>query len=253
MMSWLYELWRRLLFLLGREQFDRDLAEEMRRHVEMKAQRLIDAGVAPEEARYRAQREFGNAMLLKETSRELWQWRPMEEIAQDLRYAVRMLRRSPGFTAVAIVSLALGIGANTAVFSAMDTVLLKSLPVEDPERLVVVQAQCRGEKWIFMNPTFRDLRDRQPVFSGMFAVSDNPSTLVASNAQDAAYIPGSVVSGNYFSVLGVRPQAGRMFTERDDHLPGTGGAQDRVTVISYGYWQRHFGGDAAIVGRKIEV
>ena len=247
------ELWRRLKFLLHRGDFDRDLTEEMRQHLETKTQKLIDAGIAPEEARHRARREFGNSLLLRETSRELWQWQPIEEIVQDLRYALRMLRRSPGFTAVAIVSLALGIGANTAVFSVMDTVLLKSLPVEEPERLVVVQAQWKAEKWILMNPTFRDLRDRQPVFSGMFAVSDNPSTLVASNAQDAAYVRGSIVSGNYFSVLGVRPLAGRMFTAADDHLPGTGGARDRVAVISYGYWQRHFGGDAAIVGRKIEA
>ena len=116
--------------------------------------------------------------MLKEDSRELWQWRPLEEMAQDLRYALRMLRRSPGFTAVAIVSLALGIGANTAVFSVMDTVLLKSLPVEDPERLVLVIPECKTERWIFKNPTFRDLRYRQQVFSGMFAISDSTRMVV---------------------------------------------------------------------------
>ena len=247
------QLWRRLLFSIRRGKLDGELGDEMRQHLEMKAQKLMNSGIAPEEARFRAQREFGNTLLLKEDSRGLWQWRPLEEIAQDLRYALRMLRRSPGFTAVAIVSLALGIGANTAVFSVMDTVLLKSLPVEDPERLVLVIPECKTERWIFKNPTFRDLCVRQQVFSGMFAVSDSTRLLISVDAREPSYSSGSIVSGNYFSVLGVRPLMGRMFTEADDGLPGTGGVQERVAVISYGFWQRQYGADAGVVGKKISI
>jgi predicted permease len=250
------KVWRRLLFLIRGGQFDGELGDEMRHHLEMKMRKLMDSGIAPEEARYRAQREFGNPMLVRDQSRDLWQWRPLAEMAQDLRYALRLLRRSPGFTAVAVVSLALGIGANTAVFSVMDTVLLKSMPVEDPERLVLVDAACKGESWIFTYPTFRDLRDQQQVFSGISAISDNSRMMVTipgAAQQEAAYVPGTIVSGNYFSVLGVRPLAGRMFSEADDRLPGTGGVQERVAVISYGFWQRQYGGDPGVVGSKISI
>jgi predicted permease len=246
-------LWRKLLFLFGHRDFDAGLGDEIRWHIEMKAQKLVESGVAPEEARYRARREFGNALRLKENSREVWQWRPIAGIAQDVRYALRMLRRSPGFTAVAVLSLALGIGANTAVFSLMDTVLLKSLPVEDPERLVLVTPECKGERWILKNPTFRDLRERQTVFSGMFAISDDsrmPVTFAAAS-HEAVYVPGTIVSGNYFSVLGVRPLIGRVFTEVDDQIPH--GSQERVAVISFGFWQRQFGGEAAAIGRKLNI
>lgn len=250
------KLWRRLVFLIRGGKFDGQLGDEMRQHVEMKAQKLMDSGVAPEEARHRAQREFGNSMLMQDRSRDLWQWRPLAEISRDLRYALRMLRRNPGFTAVAIVSLALGIGANTAVFSVMDTVLLKSLPVEDPERLVLVGAECKGVRWIFKNPTFRDLDDQQQVFSGISAISDSPRmviTIPGASQQEAAYVPGTIVSGNYFSVLGVRPLMGRVFTQADDRLPGTGGVQDRLAVISHAFWQRQYGGDAGVVGKKISI
>jgi len=249
-------LWRRLLFLFGHRDFDAGLGDEMRQHLEMKVRKLVESGVAPEEARYRARREFGNTLLLEENSREVWQWRPVEEMAQDLRYALRVLRRSPGFTAVAVLSLALGIGANTAVFSVMDMVLLKSMPVEDPERLVLVGAECKGESWIFLNPTFRDLREKQQVFSGIAAISDSPRMVAAfpgASQQEAVYVPGTIVSGNYFSMLGVRPLMGRMFTEADDRLPGTGGVQERLAVISYGFWQRQYGGDAGVVGKKIFI
>ncbi len=250
------ELWCRLLFLIRRGKFDGDLGDEMREHVEMKARKLMDSGIAPVEAHYRAQREFGNPMLIRDQSRDLWQWRPLAEMAQDLRYALRLLRRSPGFTAVAIVSLALGIGANTAVFSVMDTVLLKSMPVEDPGRLVLVDAECKGVSWTFKYPTFRDLRDQQQVFSGIAAISDSPRMVVTfpgASQQGTVYVPGTIVSGNYFSVLGVRPLMGRMFTEADDRVPGTGGVQERVAVISYGFWQRQYGGDARVLGTKISI
>src|SRR6185295_3692988 len=160
-------MWRNLFFFFRRSEFDHDLSEEIRQHLEMKTQKLIAAGVPPDEARYQAQRAFGNTLVAAESSRAIWQWRPLEEIAQDLRYALRLVRRNPGFMSVAVLSLALGIGANTAIFSLIDAVMLKTLPVDDPRELVLVSPQRKNNRWIFRNPTFRDIRERQQVLAGL--------------------------------------------------------------------------------------
>src|SRR5437867_2855365 len=135
-MDKLIQIWRRLLFYLRREEFDRELAEEMRFHLELKIEERLEAGMGLEEARLAAKRQFGNQTLLQEVSREMWGFRLIEMLVQDVRYGLRMLGRSPGFTAVALLSLALGIGANTAIFSLINALFLKPLPVTDPYRLV---------------------------------------------------------------------------------------------------------------------
>jgi len=137
-MEWIGEIWRRLRALVRRRQNDRDLEEEMRLHVELRAEEQIKTGVAPDDARSTAQLRFGNALLMKERSRDVWGWRWLETFLQDLRYGARMLRTSPAFTTVAILSLAIGIGANTAIFSVVNAILLKSMPVRDPEQLRLV-------------------------------------------------------------------------------------------------------------------
>src|SRR5215470_17869440 len=135
MLNRFLQLWRRLLFYLRRDQFDRELAEEMKFHLELKAEENLRAGMEPAEARYAAERQFGNQTLLREVSREMWGGRSIETLFQDLRFGIRMFLKSPGLTAVAALSLALGIGANTAIFSLINAALLRMLPVPNPERL----------------------------------------------------------------------------------------------------------------------
>lgn len=224
------ELWRRLRFLIDRERFETDLDEEMRFHLEMKAQKTGDP--------YTARRQFGNAGILKEVSREMWGWMSVERLWQDLRYAKRQLAANPGFVAVAVLSLALGIGANTAIFGLIDHVMLRLLPVRHPEQLAVIRETVSY-------PRFEELRRRNAVFSSMLGVhlmTDLEVTHLGSAT-------GELVSGNYFQTLGVPAALGRTLLPEDDAAPEAG----PVAVISDGYWKRAFGASADVLGKKIQV
>src|ERR1700691_1103706 len=168
----------------------------------------------------------------------------MTGVFQDLRYALRQLRKSPGFATVAIATLALGIGANTAIFSLLDQALLRSLPVKDADRLVImkyegsfagrIQSRTDG-KFYFSYPMYRDLRDRNSVFSGLLATDATQVGVQWHNQPDL--VAAELVSGNYFGVLGLRPAMGRLFVGADDRVPGA----NPVVVLSFSYWQRRFG------------
>ena len=195
-------IWRKLLFLFRRGKFDRDLEEEIRLHLEMKAQ----AGGGTEEAHYAAQRKFGNAILLREISRDTWGWGWLETLVQDLRYAIRMLRRSPGFTAVAVLTLALGVGANTAVFSVVNTVLLRPLPYPESERLVQMwSTNPNANRWgtWMAYPRFVDWRRQSTSFEEMAAVRTWVINLSGGDHPEALF--AVVTSSRLFNVLRASP------------------------------------------------
>lgn len=247
-MQWMSEFWRRLMFLLRRGQFHRDLDEEMGEHLRMKTDALQEAGIANDEAHYAAQRKFGNRLSLKEASHDMWVWRPVETLLQDLRYGFRQLRRSPGFTAVAVLTLALGIGANSAIFSAIDAVMLKLLPVPHPEQLVLLRWESPHAVTDYLPyPAFVLLRKHNQVFTGLFAF--HSLQLATRVDREPGLAAGQLVSGNYFSVLGVKALIGRMFTSDEDRIPGT----DPFAVISYRYWRNRFGRSPTVLGRSIQL
>lgn len=239
--------WRKLLFLFRRERFNRELEEEMRFHLEMKARANREAGMDPDEARPTARRQFGNTTLLCETSREVWVWGWLERFAQDLRYALRVLRKSPGFTAVAVLSLALGIGANVAIFSLFNALMLRLLPVEHPEQLLSIYRTGGWGRGFASYPLYLALRERKDLFEGVLARSGVWKVRLGSNR--AEFVSREFVSGDYFRVLGIRPALGRLFTDEDT---GTQGANPFV-VLSYDFWQVRLGGDASVLGRILHI
>ena len=225
------EMWRRLRYLLNRRQNEQDLADEMRLHRDLISQSPT--------------RSLGNVTQLAEASRAVWVWPFLETLAQDTRYALRTLRANPGFAATAVLSLALGIGANTAIFSILNAVMLRSLPVEDPQRLVQVDSS-QGR---FTNPIWEQVRDHQQAFSGALAFSTDRFDLAAGG--ESHFAEGLWASGDFFRVLGVPAMRGRVFTA-DDDLHG-GGHAGPVAVISHGFWKRHFASDPDIVGKTIKL
>jgi predicted permease len=266
-MNWLRELARRLRMLVHRRQFDADIGEEVRLHLEMREQQQIKAGMTADEARYAALRRFGNPTLLAEKSHTAWGWRWFEELVQDAAYGLRLLRRNPSFTAVAVLTLALGIGANTAIFSLIDAVMLKMLPVEKPEQLVLLNWVAPGWPYMihsltgdsnrdksgrststsFSYPIFEDIRAHAPAFSGVLAFADAGRVNVGVSGE-AAVAQGQLVSGAFFSTLGVPASIGRTITPADDEQ----GASP-VATISYNYWVTRFGRDPQILGKTVTV
>jgi hypothetical protein len=180
-----------------------------------------------------------------------------DEMFQDLRFGVRMMLKNKGFTTVAVITLALGIGANTAVFTLINALLLRPLSVANPHELVVINARTQGRPSNISFPMYRDLRDRQEVFSGILAgageniirltIPDGSATVEVDNVR------ASLVTANYWSVLGVRPALGRFFTEAEDRIPNSSETAGSLAVLSYSFWERQFGSDPGVLSRTVLV
>jgi putative ABC transport system permease protein len=242
-MEWLRQFGRRLKMILRRRQFERDLQEEMRLHVELREREQVENGLPAEEAHYAARRQFGNDLVLRERSRDMWGWTGVEQLIQDVRYGLRMLVKNPGFTAVAVVALALGIGANTAIFSVVNAVLLRPLPYNNSDRLVVI---LHGGTDPVAPANFLDWRKQNHVFEGMGAAESWTPTLTAVERPEQLW--ALRVTSDIFPILGVQPLLGRTFSPDEDQ-PG----KEHEAVLSYGSWQRHFGGDAKVIGRSMTL
>jgi predicted permease len=234
-------LWRRLKDFgpWSRRKREGDLQREIQSHLDLEAEEAGDDG---------AQRAFGNVMLVKEDVRAAWGWTRAAQLASDVRYGLRQVRRNPSFSAVAITTLALGIGVNTAMFSAVDAVLIRPLPYDDADRLVMVWDSSRtggGSKFFSTPPEWNEWRRHNTVFTDIAA--SQPGDAALSDLGEPEELPARKVTANFWSVLGAQPLLGRVFTEDEDAR----GA--RVVVISHGLWQRRFGASADVLGRTITL
>jgi predicted permease len=233
----------RLRGWFSQRQRDADLRDEIQAHLDLLTDEYVGRGLTRDHARAAARRDFGGVEHMKDRYRDQRGLPAIDAIVGDVRYAVRMLRKSPVFTSVAVVSLALGIGANTAIFSVLDAVLLKLLPVKNPAQLF----ELGGREYSY--PAYRALRDEGRAFTELFASGGTDVQTVEIDDGPSERAGISLVSGNYFAALGVSPALGRTFTDADDRVPGA----SAIAVASYRYWQRRFGGDAAIAGRSIRI
>jgi len=247
MFNLLLQFWRRLLFYLRRDKFDRELEEEMRFHLEMKAGENLQSGMPEQEALQTARRQFGNQTLLQEASRGVWGIRSVETFLQDVRYGLRVLGKNKGFTALAVITLAMGLGATTAIFSVVDAVLLRPLAFRDSERLVKVfetDPKRKFDRMMISPGDFNEWKNRSQSFEGMASLSNVLHRVTGTDAPED--VEGVRVSADLFSLLGVRPAEGRLLLLEDQNPDA-----QRVAVLSHAYWVSRFAADPQVLGRTI--
>jgi macrolide transport system ATP-binding/permease protein len=265
---------RKFIWMSQRRRKEAEIQEELKFHLEEEAAEREQEGMAPEQAKWAARRELGNVTLLQEHVRAVWIWTLLEQFVQDLRYALRVMWASKTFSTLAVLSLALGIGANTAIYSFMDAIMLRSLPVSDPASLVILQ-WYGPSRWqggvrrpsvlhtmsgttydddklgsiagIFPYPAFEFFQKNDSLFSSIFAYHRAYELNVVVKGQ-ADIAKGEYVSGDYFSGLAVRPVTGRMIVPNDDQA-----RSPLVAVVSLGFSERHYGGPANAAGQKILI
>jgi len=246
----------RLQTLFWRERFVKELHDEVQFHLEEQIAENVAAGMSAEEARRAAMKAFGNGMLVKEEAWDTWGWVWLEQCSQDVRYALRQLRKTPGFTATAVLTLALGIGANAAIFTLVNAVMMKNLPVSDPQMLVrigdnnncCVNSGALEDYAIFSTEIYERLKKNAPEFADLAAMQAGfewrPVIARRDGTQESARSEmAEFVSGNYFRTFGLRPHTGRLISDADD-VPGA----PMVAVVSYDAWKNNYGSDPSIVG-----
>ncbi len=235
-------------WLFHRRRREEELDEEVQSHLRMAAQEHMEQGETSEQARTSAVCEFGNVTLVKEVTRDMWGFRWLETLLQDLRYGARQLRRNPGFTAVAVLTLALGIGANTAMFTIVDGAFLKPLPVSDPSEFVRIGTQeAHGVYDNVSFPDFLDLRAQSSSLLG--AVAYERGAKFVNSMDESSMVTVDMVSLNYFDFLGIKPFIGRTFPPKAEGSAALG----PTVVISYALWKSRLGGDPSIVGKTIRL
>ncbi|HEY6491484.1 MAG TPA: ABC transporter permease [Terracidiphilus sp.] len=233
-MDWIAQIFRR-------RKFSEDLSEEIRLHIEERAEQLMRDGMSAEEATRAARRAFGNRTLLEERSREVWQWPTLESIWADVRFALRQLRKSSGFTSAAVLTLALAIGANAVVFGVLNALILRPLNVPQAESLFVIQHGSDSY------PDYLDLRQRNRSFDDVAVFAIRQSGL--DTGKDPSNVWQYETSGNYFDVLRIQPYIGRFFHASDEHGPDSA----PYVVLSYAYWHNHFQDDRTVVGSVVRL
>ncbi|HEV2246196.1 MAG TPA: ABC transporter permease, partial [Terriglobia bacterium] len=251
-MSGLRMLFSKLVGLFRKARLEQQLDEDLRAHLEMLTEENLRRGMPPEAARYAARREFGNVASVKEECRDRWSIRIIQEVVQDLRYGLRQLRRNPGFTFVAVLTLALGIGANTAVFTVVDGVLLRPMPFPEADRLFLISLTPRGGPFEWQ-PGVAD-RDylaflgQDRAFEQIASFSNSGTTASLTGAGDPVQIPVAYVTTSFFSTLRTNPSIGRGFLAGEGE-PGN----DGVAVLSNELWKERFGSDPEILGKTIHL
>jgi predicted permease len=239
----------RLRALFRGKAVERELDDEIRFHLARQVDKYVAMGLERDEALRQARLAFGATDRVAEECRDARGISWLEQTSQDVRYAARVLRHGRGFTAIAILSLALGIGATTAVFAVLDAVVLRPLPVPEPNRLVVLRPLVRGDRFVLFNPVYEELRRRQHVLDDMAAISDSSFlAMTLPGSVSPTYVAGSLVSGSYFRVLRLEPQIGRLLSDADDTRSATCAA-----VISYGFWVRQFQQSPTALGQQLRV
>jgi len=260
------DLARRLRYLLHRPEHAADLDEEMRLHLELRARQLRERGVEAEAAHFAAQRQFGNRASIEIAGADAWGWGWLERLAQDVRYAARSLTQTPGFVAVTVATLAVGLGMNTAVFSIVNAVVLRSLPYPEPEQLVSLWEETTPKQQLsVMRSSGNSLggagtRHRTPVspanlmdyrkgttaFEGLAGVDTTAMNLTGNGSPERLY--GELVTANYFALVGIPPQLGRTFSEDEDRE-----GANPVVVLTHRFWERHLGSDQAVLGKTVTL
>lgn len=264
------EIWAKIRYLFRRESYARDLGDELEAHLEMEIEANIERGMSPEEARRVARREFGNPVRVRESAQEAWVFHWLESVLQDMRYGLRQMRNAPGLSLAVIASLAIGLGANTAIFSLIDAAVLRPLPVADPDRLVQLQWRNDGvpagarrvarfpislgdgrlQASNVSEPLFRAFAEEQTAFVSLIGVDTSPQEvgISAASAAPAEQVRLLFVSRNFFDDLGVPPVLGRSFLEEEDR-PGA----EPAIVVSYRFWSSRLGRDPEAVGRTVRI